>query len=222
MEDTASLLYHNLFYILLGIGILFYGLSRSGDRSSEFAWYLTLCLGVFLWSFAYFSNYILRLTSYMLGPLVYSVIIYALSFLGLRRQGLFSKQKEQKKYRNINLSEEDANRLLLKVSEYMEQKPYLENDFNLDTLSESLKIPKHILSHLFSHKLNQSFPEFINKFRVEESKILLKDPRYDHQTIASVAYDCGFNSLSSFNNAFKRFEKKTPSQFRLETATNPD
>ena len=158
----------------------------------------------------------------MLGPLVYSVIIYALSFYGLRKQGLFLRQKEQKKYRNINLSDEDADRLLTKVKSYMQQKPYLENDFNLDTLSESLKIPKHILSHLFSNRLNQSFPEFINKFRVEESKIRLKDPQYDHQTIASVAYDCGFNSLSSFNNAFKKFEKKTPSQFRLETTANPD
>lgn len=209
------LLYQSLTYVILSIGFFFYIQGKRQTISIDFTWIITLSFGVFILNFAYFSNYILGLTSYMLGPLIYSVIIYGLSFYGLKQHRLFMAEQHKKKYKNINLSKEDSDRYLSKVYALMDAKPYLENEFNLNTLSGSTKIPKHILSHLFNERLNQSFPDFINGYRVNEAKIRLTDPGYEHQTIASVAYDCGFNSLSSFNTAFKKFESRTPSEFKL-------
>ncbi len=38
--------------------------------------------------------------------------------------------------------------------------------------------------------------------------------------IASIAYDAGFNSLSTFNEVFKKLTGKTPSDYRKEMLKN--
>ena len=43
---------------------------------------------------------------------------------------------------------------------------------------------------------------------------MLSDVENEKFKIASIAYDTGFSSLSSFNSAFKKFEGKTPSSIR--------
>ena len=50
----------------------------------------------------------------------------------------------------------------------------------------------------------KNFSEFINAYRIKEAQALLKDKSYAHIKISNVAYDSGFNSLSSFNIAFKK------------------
>jgi AraC-like DNA-binding protein len=46
---------------------------------------------------------------------------------------------------------------------------------------------------------------------------MLIDPSYNRLTIAAIAFECGFNSLSSFNTAFKKMKGKTPSVFKRES-----
>ena len=41
----------------------------------------------------------------------------------------------------------------------------------------------------------------------------MKEPKSSKYTIASLAYDAGFNNLSTFNVAFKKFTGLTPSQY---------
>ena len=43
---------------------------------------------------------------------------------------------------------------------------------------------------------------------------LLTDPVSAQEKIATIAYDCGFKSVSAFNTAFKKATNQTPSQFR--------
>ena len=45
---------------------------------------------------------------------------------------------------------------------------------------------------------------------------ILKDPNNNHLKIATVAFDCGFNSLGLFNRAFKQYTGKTPRTYRQE------
>jgi AraC-like DNA-binding protein len=39
-------------------------------------------------------------------------------------------------------------------------------------------------------------------------------PEYQSHTVLGIALDAGFNSKSSFNNAFKKITGKTPSEFK--------
>jgi AraC-like DNA-binding protein len=71
-----------------------------------------------------------------------------------------------------------------------------------------------VLSQVINDLLNYNFNDLINSYRVEEAKKMLKDEGMSNFTIASIAYECGFNTLSAFNVAFKKFTGLTPSQFR--------
>ena len=66
------------------------------------------------------------------------------------------------------------------------------------------------------NQLNKSFYDCINQYRVEEAKLLLIDPSKSAHKIASIAFDAGFNSISTFNDVFKKITGQTPSQYRKQ------
>ena len=61
-----------------------------------------------------------------------------------------------------------------------------------------------------------NFNGFINHHRVEESLKLFDDDQYSNHTIAAIAMEVGFNSISSFNKAFKSQVGKTPQAYRQQ------
>ncbi|MEM0932029.1 MAG: helix-turn-helix domain-containing protein, partial [Bacteroidota bacterium] len=62
----------------------------------------------------------------------------------------------------------------------------------------------------------KNFSDLVTSHRIEKAKSLLIDPKYRNEKILSVAYDCGFGNITSFNLAFKAKTKRTPSQYRNE------
>lgn len=211
------LLYHQLLYMVICLGMLLkvFDVKSMEMERHDVVWLRGLWMGVAVWGLAYFSNYVLGLTSYLLGPLLYSGIIYVLSYYGLKHQRLFQKSKKEKKYKNLNLSIEETERFKNKLFKIMEHdKPYLDPDFTITKLSEMIAVPSYILSHIINDELMQNFPAFVNNYRIKEAQERLKDPAWKHHKIASIAYECGFNSLSSFNTAFKKITNMTPSQLR--------
>lgn len=93
------------------------------------------------------------------------------------------------------------------------EKPYLDPELKLVGLSDRLNIPSNHLSQVINEQLNLSFFDFINKYRVDEAKDILKD-RSSNDTLLKIAFDVGFNNKVSFNNYFKKLTGITPSQFR--------
>jgi AraC-like DNA-binding protein len=93
---------------------------------------------------------------------------------------------------------------------------YKDPQLNIEQLSIQVNISRHHLSQAINDKLNKNFNEFVNEWRVKESMKLLKDPGFDQYTIAAIASYSGFNSLASFNTAFKRQTGCTPSVFKKD------
>jgi len=91
---------------------------------------------------------------------------------------------------------------------------YLESELSLAQLGDRLGIQPYQASELISRRYGEPFFDLINRRRVEAVKQRLEDPAYAHYSILGVALDCGFNSKSSFNAAFKKFTGFTPSQYR--------
>ena len=75
-------------------------------------------------------------------------------------------------------------------------------------------MPAYLVSHVINSRHNKNFPEYINELRIKEAKELLNNPDYKRFKIAFISRECGFNSLSAFNAAFKKFTGLTPSGFR--------
>lgn len=119
-----------------------------------------------------------------------------------------------KKYEKSGLKEEEAKRLLKNLKEHMtNEMPYLENNLSLSMLAEQLNISANQLSQLLNEYLNKNFYDFINTYRLKEFKEGVKDPKNCHFTLLSIAYQCGFNSKTTFNTFFKKATGKTPSEY---------
>jgi AraC-like DNA-binding protein len=59
-----------------------------------------------------------------------------------------------------------------------------------------------------------TYTDYVLSQRIARAHRMLSDPRYAHEKISAVAYDCGFGDLSYFNRAFRRQCGVAPSDVR--------
>jgi len=127
------------------------------------------------------------------------------------------EEDEKEKYKRSGLKEEDAEEYIVRLMAFMEkEKPYLDAEMTIQDLSAKINISKHHLTQILNNNIGKNFFTFVNEFRIEEVKRKLADPAFDHLTILGIAYDCGFNSKSSFNNIFKQYTGSTPSEYKKQ------
>lgn len=62
----------------------------------------------------------------------------------------------------------------------------------------------------------RNFNHMLNNHRIDRALGMLIDPNNNHLNIATIAFDCGYNSLGPFNRAFKQHTGKTPRQYRQQ------
>lgn len=125
------------------------------------------------------------------------------------------------KYQKSTLSDEQKDILLKKFKHlFTNEQVYLNSNLTLDEVAEKLNVYKNHLSQVVNERLNENFITHVNKHRIKEARRLLIDEQYANQTIESIGYQVGFNSKTSFNNAFKKFTGITPSFFRENTLIN--
>jgi AraC-like DNA-binding protein len=125
-----------------------------------------------------------------------------------------SVQKERR-YEKSGLKESDARNYLQALERYMrDEKPYLDSELTIVTVSERLGIPRHYLTQVINEYLNKNFFVYINEFRVSEAKLRMSDENFRDHTILRIAYDSGFNSKSGFNIIFKKHTGYTPTEYR--------
>ena len=96
----------------------------------------------------------------------------------------------------------------------MSKKLFLNSNLTLPLLAGELKISTHHLSQVINEKADQTFYDYVNSRRISKAKEQLIHPDKKHLGIAGIGFEVGFNSLSAFNNAFKKHASMTPSQFR--------
>lgn len=63
----------------------------------------------------------------------------------------------------------------------------------------------------FKNRINKTFFQFLNEFRVGKSCQLLIN---GEKNIKQICYEVGFNSLTNFNRVFKSYNHKSPSEYR--------
>jgi AraC-like DNA-binding protein len=98
---------------------------------------------------------------------------------------------------------------------YMATKePFLDSDLTIQNLAMQLDKSVRELSILINYHFNQHFYNFINTYRINKAKKILKKPSSKNLTISEIFYNVGFNSKSSFNTAFKKQVGITPTEYR--------
>lgn len=136
--------------------------------------------------------------------------------------------EEKKKYQGSQLDPRLADECIAKLTHVMEkEKVYHDMDISLQTLAEKVSATPHILSQVLNEKLNRSFPDFINSYRVEEARKIFESPKGAERKNSAVADEVGFNNLGVFYKAFKKFTGMTPNEYKKNpghgrTRTNTD
>ena len=126
-------------------------------------------------------------------------------------------QASKTRYARSKLKEADAHYINERLLAYMEDtQPYLDHQLCLRQLAEMLDVNANYLSQVINERHGRNFFEFVNHYRVNALKEKLEDPSNRQFTILSLAFECGFNSKTTFNTAFKRLTGQTPSQYLRE------
>jgi AraC-like DNA-binding protein len=157
--------------------------------------------------------------------LVLTCLIYWISYSVLARPNLFLLRdenpvvalaiKKSTKYAHSSLKPEEASRLERELKKFMDiDRLYLDSNLSIEILSEKLNTSRHHLSQVMNERLEKTYMDYISELRLEEAKRRLSNPANFRFTIAAIALDSGFNSVSSFNDVFKRRFGLTPSKFR--------
>ncbi|MGB6037281.1 MAG: helix-turn-helix domain-containing protein [Cryomorphaceae bacterium] len=101
-----------------------------------------------------------------------------------------------------------------KLREFMdEDKIYLNPNLTLRELAETIDLNANRLSWFLNDQLGKNFSEYINEKRVAKFKERAVSNDWSHLSILGLAYECGFNSKSVFNDFFKKSVGQTPSQW---------
>ncbi|MBW1298872.1 helix-turn-helix domain-containing protein [Aquimarina litoralis] len=98
-----------------------------------------------------------------------------------------------------------------------EAKIYRDSSLGLESISKMLKVSSKYLSQMITKLNGSNFADYVNKFRVEDAKSKLKNPKFSSYTVLAIGLDSGFNSKSTFYTAFKKYTGISPKEYRSTT-----
>ena len=153
-----------------------------------------------------------------------TIFIYAIGYLGIRQQNIFTGLSNQggaledgqgaEKYSRSGLREEEAIEIASRLSEWMEEsKAFLKESLSLQDLADQLSLPGYIISQVINQQFHKNFYEYVNTYRVNEFIARRSAPENQNLTILAIALDSGFSSKASFNRVFKKITGVAPSKY---------
>ncbi|AYN02126.1 helix-turn-helix domain-containing protein [Chryseobacterium sp. 3008163] len=158
--------------------------------------------------------------------LIFLAVIYFIAYYSLKQKEIYPlEEKQREELISIpDIETEELKRKLIPDEELMRiknlldhlmitQQPYLDSELNLIKLSELVSVSTHHLSYVINAGFQKNFFQYVNEYRIEYAKKLLKD-HSSKLSILGIAYESGFNSKTSFNTTFKKITGITPSEFK--------
>lgn len=110
----------------------------------------------------------------------------------------------------------NAEQYLSKAMEYIQQR-YIYSDLKVNDIANFVGIDRTYLYRIFNDFLHISVQDFIQQYRLEKAKGLLK---FSNTPINVISYECGFENQSYFSTVFKKYFHITPLQYRKEKLKN--
>ncbi len=121
---------------------------------------------------------------------------------------------EPEKYARTGLEKEEAENLMARLETLMQaKKPFVNSELTLKELADMLHCSANHLSQVINSRYGKTFYHYINSYRIKEFLEKTSLPENKKYTFLSLAYDCGFNSKTTFNKYFKLETGKTPSEY---------
>ena len=131
----------------------------------------------------------------------------------LKGMPVLSEDGRPRTYRE-EIPEDRKNELL---SYMKKQQSYLDPELNLKDLAASLQMSRSQLSEIINYGFGKNFNDFINSYRIEHFKQLLRQGRQEHLSLLGLAFESGFNSKATFNRVFRKYTGQSPSEYLNST-----
>ncbi len=96
------------------------------------------------------------------------------------------------------------------------EKLYKTPELTISDVAKKLSIHPNILSQVINRMEEKNFFDYINSKRVDEFRELVSRQENQQFTLLAIAYECGFNSKTSFNRNFKKVAGISPSEYLKE------
>ncbi|MEZ5105627.1 MAG: helix-turn-helix domain-containing protein [Draconibacterium sp.] len=151
-----------------------------------------------------------------------TVFAFIMLFFGINQTVIYEPEelkenggKNESKYDRSAMSKDEIEKIRKLIFNYLkERKPYLNSEYNLQMMVTDLNISRQKLSQVINLGEQKNFYQLINEFRIEEVKTRMTTPGFEHYTLLGIAFECGFNSKTSFNRIFKEITGLTPSEYK--------
>lgn len=180
---------------------------------------------IILWSLAVVFN--LNKTAHpnliIYYPLRFSstMIIVWVSYNGFFRLNLITERVQLRKIisneRPLFLQKTDCtDGVFQKIESHLNTtQHFLNPNYDVSKLGKEINVSDRTIAKAITTRTNKNFTEYINFLRIKKAIEILKSTDFDHYTIVSVGFECGFNSKSTFYREFLKVTGTNPTAFRL-------
>ncbi|CAL2083848.1 helix-turn-helix domain-containing protein [Tenacibaculum sp. 190524A02b] len=206
-----------LCFILGALLVLFIEIKKEGVQKKKTGitklWLVALLISVLiLWNIYFFISY----SYFIVGSIVFSMLFYTgflfFIFRKKEKREIFFKQE---KYKTSKIIAIESNEMLAKLQLLMTtEKLYKNSSLKLEDVALKLGVSKHQLSQVLNEYTGKNFTQYINAYRIEEAKVLIVEN--DKFTLEAIGKEAGFNSKTTFYNAFKKIEGVTPAVYKKQ------
>ncbi len=202
------------FLMLMAIRILFFIVNPEWDEFGKKFWYY-VCFSILFYymSISGYTNSILSATSFRDSLLNFDADFkfeadnpskIELPISVLDKDNLAEDKNE---IPDFDLWKEKIEALML-VDKMYENPALVISD-----LSNKLGTHSKKISQVINQGYNMNFNDFVNHYRISAVKQKIEEGEHTIQTLLSLAFECGFNSKSTFNRAFKRSTSLSPKEY---------
>jgi len=146
----------------------------------------------------------------------FSLLFFPKILYGLDKERYETKPLIRKSKTELldQLSEQKSAEITTKIDTALRvEKKYLQQGYSINDLSKDTGIPTYLLTLYINNILSTTFPDLINKERIEECCKMMASGKYAHFATEGFAQLCGFSNRNSFSLAFRKHKGMTPSAY---------
>lgn len=147
-----------------------------------------------------------------------TLLIYWIGYMGFTKPKLFFTSIKQTKKETPPTYWDVLSKKVHKAIEV--DKIYTNVNLTLTEFASEIGTTTKELSKYINEVHNMNFSEFLNQYRIEKVKELLRSSEANKYTLVTLAEAAGFSSKSSFNAIFKKMTGMTPSAYKKKQVSS--
>ncbi len=195
------------FSLILLLRVLFFIINPEWWNFGSKFWYY-LCFSILFYYIA-LSGYFNTISAPF--SLDNSLLLYTKKTISESADVTLNQEKE------FQMEVPDFDEWKIKIAKYIKlEDVYTNPNLSLTDVASALQTNRNLVSMIINQGFGMNFNDYINAQRVNAVILKINQGILDRNTLLAVALDCGFNSKSTFNRAFKKKTSLTPKDFILK------